>query len=216
MITRRRPSPFGESSRDRLLETAERLMAENGIEAVSLRQIGAASAQGNNSVVQYHFGDRGGLIREIISRRVESFEPRRGELLAAAEAEGRQDDIRTLLEIVFLPLAEATDVEGRHIYVRFLMRFLTQFRYQSGIEHPGWSPDSAAVRAVELLGQRLAFLGQDRLVARINRAGGMFFAALIDRDNALAQGRPVEPESAFVDDLLEMMTAAVATPAVKS
>jgi AcrR family transcriptional regulator len=206
-----RPSPFGESSRDRLLETAERLMAENGIEAVSLRQIGAASAQGNNSVVQYHFGDRAGLIHEIIRRRVESFEPQRRALLAAAEANDKQGDIRTLLEIVFLPLAEATDAEGRHVYVRFLMQFLTQFRYQSGIEHPGWSPDSAAVRAVALLGERLRFLDQDRLVARINRVGGMFFSALVDRDNALAQGRTVEAEAMFISDLFDMMAAALET-----
>ena len=206
----RRRSIAGGSARERLLETAERMLADNGIDAVSLRQIGAATGQGNNSVVQYHFGDRAGLIREIILRRVESFEPRRRSLLALAEASGRLGDIRALLEIIFLPLAEATDAEGRHVYVRFLMQFMTQFRYQAGLEHPGWSSDSAAVRAVALLGERLPSLGPNRLQARIHRIGGMFYCALIDRDNALAQGGPIEPQPGFADDLFDMMAASLA------
>jgi AcrR family transcriptional regulator len=188
------------------------MLADHGIDGVSLRQIGAATGEGNNSVVQYHFGDRAGLIREVILRRVESFEPRRRALLADAEASGRLGDVRALLEIIFAPLAEATDAEGRRVYVRFLMQFLTQFRYQAGIEHPGWSPDSAAVRAVALLGESLSFLDQDRLIARINRVGGLFFSALIDRDNARARNRPVEGDASFNDDLFDMMAAAVAAP----
>src|SRR5271165_6360652 len=91
---RRRKSQATGGARERLLETAERLLADHGIGGVSFRQIGVATGNGNNSVIQYHFGDKAGLIREIIRRRVERFEPRRRELLAAAEAGGRLDDLR--------------------------------------------------------------------------------------------------------------------------
>ena len=64
-------------AREILLDTAERLLAEHGIDGVSMRQIAAAAGQGNNSVIQYHFGDKAGLLREIILRRVAGFEPRR-------------------------------------------------------------------------------------------------------------------------------------------
>jgi AcrR family transcriptional regulator len=127
-------------SKQRLLETAERMLAEYGIEGVSLRQIGAATGEGNKSVIQYHFGDKAGLIREIILRRVETFEARRQQLLVGAIAKNDLADTRTLLEILFLPLAEAVDADGRHGYARFMAQFITRFQYQDGIAHPGWAP----------------------------------------------------------------------------
>jgi AcrR family transcriptional regulator len=210
----RKRSNAADGSRERLLETAERLFADHGIDGVSLRQIAAAAGNGNNSVIQYHFGDKAGLMRQIIVRRVARFEPRRRALLANAEAEGRPDDLRPLLEIIFLPLAEATDSDGRPVYVRFIMEFLTRFQYQEGTEHPGWAPDSAAVRAVALLSKRLPFLSGAHLAQRINRAGGLFFNALIERDNARARGRTTEPEKSFMADLFAMMAAAIAAPIV--
>ena len=207
---RRAADPRG--ARERLLDTAERLLGEYGIEGVSLRQIAAEAGQGNNSVIQYHFGDKTGLLREIILRRVAGFEPRRQALLEKAEREGRLDDVRLLLEIMFLPIAEIVDASGRHIYARFIMQFMSSFRYQVGIDHPGWAADSAATRAVKLIPACLPFLDQQALTARINRVGGMFFNALIERDNAAATGRATEPEAVFFDDLFAMMTAAISVP----
>jgi AcrR family transcriptional regulator len=195
-----------------MLETAERLLAEYGIEGVSLRQIGAATGQGNNSAVQYYFGDKAGLVREIIARRVESFEPRRKKMFDRAAASGELNDVRTLLEIIFLPLAEAVDPEGRHVYARFMMQFLTRFQYEPGFTHPGWAPESAATQAVLLLAKSLPFLAGDALGRRINRVGGLFFNALIDRDNAIAHGKPVESDERFFAEIFAMMEAAVRTP----
>ena len=45
----------------RMIVVAERLFAERGIEAVSLREVGAACGLRNNSAAQYHFGSRTGL-----------------------------------------------------------------------------------------------------------------------------------------------------------
>jgi AcrR family transcriptional regulator len=208
---RTRPTDKG-SARERMLDAAEQLLGEHGIEGVSLRQIGAVTGQGNNSAVQYYFGDKAGLVREIIARRVAAFEPRRQELLATATAQDRLADVRTLLEIVFLPLTEITDVDGRHVYIRFMMQFLTRFQHQAGFGHPGWLPDSAATRAVMLLADRLPFLKGEILPNRINRVGGLFFSAVIDRDNAIAQGKPVEPEEGFFADLFAMMAAAIQAP----
>ncbi|HLG86699.1 MAG TPA: TetR/AcrR family transcriptional regulator [Alphaproteobacteria bacterium] len=208
--------PVGRAgARERMLETAERLLGEYGIDGVSLRQIGAATGQGNNSAVQYHFGDKAGLVREIIARRVESFEPRRRGMLDRASALGKLKDVRTLLEIIFLPLAEAVDAEGRHVYARFMMQFLTRFQYEPGFTHPGWAPESAATQAALLLAKSLPFLSGDALSTRINRVGGLFFNALIDRDNAITHGKPVESEDAFFADLFAMMEAAARTPPSK-
>lgn len=207
-----KPKPAdARSAREALLDSAERLLAENGIEGASLRQIAAESGQANNSVVQYHFGDKTGLLREIIQRRVAGFEPRRQAMLNAARDQGHLSDVRTLLEILFLPIAELVDGRGRHVYARFMMQFMSSFRYQVGTEHPGWEPDSAATRAALALAETLPFLGGAELRTRINCVGGMFFNALIERDNAAGRA-DLEAENLFLDDLFAMMTAAITIP----
>jgi AcrR family transcriptional regulator len=203
-----RPALKSADAREILLDTAERLLGEKGIEGASLRQIAAEAGQGNNSVVQYHFGSKAGLMREIIERRVAGFEPRREALLAKAG----DGDIQSLLKVLFLPIAELTDDQGGHAYARFIMQFLSSFRYQAGTEHPGWKPESAAARAAMLLTERLSFLAPPVLHRRISHLGGMFFNALIERDNLAASGQALLPEAVFLDDLFAMMTAAVTAP----
>src|SRR5579859_8170892 len=165
------PAPKSADAGEILLDTAERLLGEKGIEGASMRQIAAEAGQGNNSVVQYHFGSKAGLMREIIERRVAGFEARREELLAAA----RDGDIQSLLEVLFLPIAELTDDRGQHTYARFIMHFLSSFRYQAGTEHPGWKPESAASRAATRLAEQLPFLARADFERRIDHLGGMFF-----------------------------------------
>ncbi|GAB3275407.1 TetR/AcrR family transcriptional regulator [Kineosporia babensis] len=53
------------ATRELLLTTAERLYAENGLAAVSSRQIIEAAGVGNNSALAYHVGTRDDLLRAI-------------------------------------------------------------------------------------------------------------------------------------------------------
>src|SRR5690348_17179515 len=80
--TRDRVNSRGDATRQLILKTAEQLFAERGIAAVPLRDIGIAAGQKNNVAVQYHFGDRESLIREIISYRAIASEEKRVEMLA--------------------------------------------------------------------------------------------------------------------------------------
>jgi AcrR family transcriptional regulator len=58
-----------QDTRDSLLDAAERLFSEHGIEAASLRAItGAAGA--NLAAVHYHFGSKIGLVRAVFARRI--------------------------------------------------------------------------------------------------------------------------------------------------
>lgn len=58
-----------EATRSRILDAAERLFARRGFEATSLRQITAA-AHVNLAAVNYHFGAKDALIREVLARRI--------------------------------------------------------------------------------------------------------------------------------------------------
>jgi AcrR family transcriptional regulator len=58
----RRPS---EVSRDRILKAAERLFAERGYEATSVRAI-VAKARVNQAAINYHFAGKDGLYRDVL------------------------------------------------------------------------------------------------------------------------------------------------------
>lgn len=109
-------------ARERLLLTAERLYAQQGIASVSLRQICRAAGHGNNNGVQYHFGDERGLFEAIVAHRVPRLDRRRGQLLDAARATGQDRSVRGLVEVLFRPLAEEARRPDSH-YVGFLGRF---------------------------------------------------------------------------------------------
>src|SRR3546814_19446311 len=59
-----------------IVRAAERLFGEDGVSLVSLRQIAIAANQVNNFAVQYHFGDKDGMIQPIFKRRLTFIENR--------------------------------------------------------------------------------------------------------------------------------------------
>jgi TetR/AcrR family transcriptional regulator, regulator of cefoperazone and chloramphenicol sensitivity len=198
-----------DESRQRLLDTAERLLADHGLNGASLRQIRTAAGEGNNSAIQYHFGDKAGLIREIINRRAQSFEPRREELLSQALLQHQPPDVASLLKVLVLPLGEAVDASGRHVYAKFIMQFLMHFQHQQGVELPAWPAQSALTRATTLLLESLPHLSARALKDRVSWVSMLFLAALIERDNSLEAGKPVEKEKAFIKEVFAAMEAAM-------
>lgn len=102
-----------------LIEAAEQLFAEQGIEAASLRQIATAAGSANTFAVQYHFGGRDELVTAIFEHRLGPMEQRRAEMLAELDPQRR--DLRALLDISWRPLVEQVDARGRHSYAAFLL-----------------------------------------------------------------------------------------------
>lgn len=64
-----------------IIRAAETLFAARGVEGVSLREIMRAADQRNTTSVQYHFGDRDGLIRAIVVKHMQSVSTRRDAIL---------------------------------------------------------------------------------------------------------------------------------------
>jgi AcrR family transcriptional regulator len=112
----------GRETREQLLLTAERLFAQRGIDAVSVREILDAAGQRNKNAAQYYFGGRDGLISALVTARSEELNQRREVLLDELESTGRQDDLRALCTALVAPLAEALDEPGNH-FLGFLARY---------------------------------------------------------------------------------------------
>ena len=90
-------------TKETILNTAEKLIAERGIDAVSLRSI-TASAQVNLAAVHYHFGSKEALVQKVFERRILPLNQRRIEMLdaveerAGADAPAVEDVLRALME----------------------------------------------------------------------------------------------------------------------
>jgi AcrR family transcriptional regulator len=117
---RTRRDPRRAATRIALIEKAEALIAEFGVEGVSTRQIGAAIGSANNNVVAYHFGSKEELITAIYHHRLPVIEARRAELLADLDREGSTSGLRGLLEALWRPLYEQQGEDGKHSYAAFL------------------------------------------------------------------------------------------------
>jgi AcrR family transcriptional regulator len=110
------------STKDRILDTAERLFARDGIEATSLRAI-TTEADVNLAAVNYHFQSKDALVRAVIARRVVPVNQRRLELLEACERAAGDGPlpiecvldafIRPVVEIYATRAREFTPLMGR-------------------------------------------------------------------------------------------------------
>lgn len=75
------------ATRESLLDAAESLFSEHGIQAASLRAI-TQRAGANLAAVHYHFGSKQGLVRAVFQRRLEPLNRERLALLSACERDG--------------------------------------------------------------------------------------------------------------------------------
>jgi AcrR family transcriptional regulator len=109
----------GQQTRERLIETAERLFASEGVNGVSLRQIVRVSGARNVTALQYHFGDRKGLLRAVLEPHHREVETARHALLDAYEA-GEQQGVQALSAALVRPLAAKLAQPGGRAYLRIL------------------------------------------------------------------------------------------------
>ena len=88
------------------MRAAEKLIADNGLEGLTIRQILAEAKQSNASALQYHFGDLKGLIVAIHTERAEETHARRGELLARLLASTDEPTLRQISTLMVRPAFE--------------------------------------------------------------------------------------------------------------
>lgn len=92
------------STRDNLLDAAERLFADHGFEAASMREI-TSLAHANLGSVNYHFGNKDSLLQEVLMRRIKRIVDERNRMLQiAVEAAGDSPPtVRSLMDAFISP-----------------------------------------------------------------------------------------------------------------
>lgn len=100
-------------TRDQILDTAERLFAERGIDAVSLRTL-TAEAGVNLASVHYHFGSKEALVTAVFDRRVDPLNQKRLDMLDAVERKYSEGPlpVEDILRAFFEPAIRTSQLAG--------------------------------------------------------------------------------------------------------
>lgn len=201
------------STRELLILAGERLFAENGIEAVTLREVARAAGNGNNNAVQYHFGSRQGLLQAIFSYRISQLHTPRSRLLEAARADGKERDLRTLVEAWLLPLVDIKDAGGRHTYAGFMAQYLLRYP-PDDMPYAAASSDAEVALLqciVALVSDALPFVPPALLEQRI-QLGYLMFANMLVRYDCSEKTADKPEFRQLVQDVIACVVASLSTP----
>ncbi|WP_116366842.1 TetR/AcrR family transcriptional regulator [Parahaliea mediterranea] len=199
-----------------LLHTAEQLIAEQGIDGVSSREIARRAGQKNHSAVNYNFGSFEGLVEALIHYRVEPVNRRREQQLARAQAAGATPSLRELVDLMIRPLAEELlQPPGHTHYLSLLAQLLPR---------PPWRElfmrnraRSGALREVSALAEaQLTHLPPRVRQERLRLLGGHIVQVVAEWDTQRRSGElgSAPEELAWrLDDFIHYSLAGLSAPA---
>ena len=114
------------TTKDRILDAAERLFAHHGIEATSLRNI-TTEAGVNLAAVNYHFQSKEALLHAVIARRIDPVNEVRLAKLAACEAAAGDGPLPLdgVIDALLRPVMEMMRGPGRE-FAPMMARIFTE------------------------------------------------------------------------------------------
>lgn len=214
-MTNTKKSTGSAGTREALLLAGERLIAEFGIDAVSLRQINTEAGQRNSSAAHYHFGSKEALVRAIFDYRMERVNRNRKTMLAAVlEQNDGPVAPRQLVETFVYPIVgEIRDSEGGSYYIRFLSQAISHPQTDTNKYSENILADAASSafnqlkRAVPdipapILGQRFGLMWEMILHSLADR----------ERDSELRARSHHIDQDLFINNLIDTATGALVAP----
>jgi len=194
------------SAREKLLDCAERLFAEHGLEGVSLRAINAEAGL-SPAALHYHFGTQKALVQALLERQMPALMERRRRLLDALGDRPEPPTARDVLDALMRPqvelLAEGGD-RGLH-YMRLIHRLQADGDLDSRFVMERWP--GGVDRLLPLLQQANPSLPLPVIQLRLGLAIDIML-------RSLAHGPALEGGglAAHVSALLDFLTGALEAP----
>jgi AcrR family transcriptional regulator len=191
-----------EPARQKMLDAALRLWAVNGITGTSLREIRLEAGQKNVAALQYHFGDKEGVLRALLEREIPWLERRRAALLAEIK------DLRSAAAVFVLPFAElATGTQHQ----RFVVQFLSQLHddvsrsLQDIVELIG---PTGSFQAYEAMREWTGGLTDEILAERVTVGLSSFLHACAMRAKNETRHKELAPPQ-FRENIVEMFVGSI-------
>ncbi|MEU4314406.1 helix-turn-helix domain-containing protein [Nocardia sp. NPDC024068] len=206
MTARRGRYSAGEETRVLLIETAERLFAQRGYEAVTLAEIRAAAGQHNASVISYYFGSKANLLRAVFEHRLPVINAEREALIRELSATGAELTTREALWALVLPLVDS--VRRGHHYAGLLDRLL-----EAEMLDGAFNSADPEVTTSGLTVNRVLHSALDRLPAELGHRRVRIVYASVMRTLAGFGRSGSYPEEAALADLIDAWDGLLNAPA---
>lgn len=203
-------------TRERFIESAQQLYAERSIDSVSLNEITVAAGQKNRNALQYHFGNRDGLLQAIIDKHADRvFALRRNyqEVLANSDCSDAEAAARALV----MPLVDYIEEnpEGIH-YVKILSQLAA---LNSEIINPSTSSGLTFQNDDEfqaMVGRAVSHLGRTESQRRLFLAISITFHSIADicrASEATGTSRTLQNRAAMFEQVALAIEGLLAAPA---
>lgn len=205
-------------TRDALISSAETLFAKFGVEGVSLNTITREAGQSNRNAVQYHFGNKAGLLQAIFDKHNPGLHEARAELVDALERQGLARSrviARTLVEPLLEKLA---DPDGGEAFIHISAELIidnTQGYLEPGVNAIRFRRES---KLSKLVFAQLQALPTSLATQRVLFMNGLVYHSLSDyiklvRKSAPAGSAMPEEALAFMaDNLTDCIEAMLQAP----
>lgn len=204
----------GAVTRERIVDTAEHLFAEQGIDAVSLNEI-VQVAGVNSAAVHYHFRSKEGLIEAILARGTGAWADERARMLDALETKSRPR-LRDVVAAMVVPTTRIWETTDGRDYVRFLASVSNHAVYSSLLIA---ITDQHTTRMLTLLERATPKLPSDVRLRRYAFAKEFVYHALAVADGPVRLWLDAHIPDAdrahtddLTDDLIDFLTGALGAP----
>lgn len=202
--------PEKPSTKELLMDVGEVVIGRQGVEGVTLREIGQLAGQSNSNVVQYHFANKEGLIAAILVDRVRRREEMRSRKFEDAKKRGQEKDPRELLEILWGPTLSFQDEQGNHSFCRFMLQCRLHSEFSERFPHEERYEGSVIVEVMKLLRDIYPGMSHDVFSYRLSTLTLMFVSSVVEFDN-FRQARKHTNEF-DLKPLVDMALAALSAP----
>ncbi len=208
--------PSAGETRTKLIDAAAKAFADEGVFTASLIDITRKAGQRNRGALYYHFGSREGVLCAVLERHVEFLAEREGELLEKALTEP-DHDVRSVVEAIVRPAAELADSGWRGgCFLRILTELIEVDQSTLGDGVREMLDRTGGYEVYAVLAERMPAMAREVQVERLALATAFILRSVAHRARAThpraRAGRPQLADEIFVENLVDMVTAALTAP----
>lgn len=213
-----KPTPASQQTRSAstqhaLMQAAEKLIAEKGMENVSIREIIKAAGQKNESALQYHFKNIRGLFVAIQQNRDQQTREKRTQMLEELLARKPDPSLREVCSLMTTPgfmLAKTSTGYRRYIIAFSPKLALSQYSALSLVNRQGGGGESGQ-KIGQLLRAALSHLDENTYRQRMESAVRL---ASVSMGNHARQKKAFKGTHAklFLNNLIDTMAGVLSAP----
>ncbi len=190
-----------------LIRAAERLFAERGVDAVSLREVSKAAGLRNNSAVLYYFESRERLIDAILERHSVPIQLRYEAQLDLIEQGVAQPVLRQMFDMIVRPLvARLDDADGGFAFISISAQLTVNPRFPLNLR-----PVSSSATVMRLVSVMLPLvqIPPELLPLRMERISALIYSSIIGWHRMTSGGDNGISREVFTSDLVDTVMAVV-------